>query len=49
LITIICSLTFPGVRISLAAWLEATSDYLYDSAKREKTFIPYWLKQVIND
>ena len=49
LIAIVGCLTFPSVRISLAAVLEATSDYLYDSAKREKTFIPYWLKEVRND
>ena len=49
LIATVCCLTFPSVRISIAALLEATSDYLYDSAKREKTFIPYWLKEVRND
>ena len=49
LITIVCCLTFPSVRINLAALLEATSDYLYDSAKMEKTFIPYWLKKVRNN
>ena len=49
LIAILCGLTFPGFRITLAALLEGTSDYLYDSAKKEKTFIPYWLKKVQND
>ena len=49
LIAILCGLTFPSVRITLAALLEGTSVYLYDSAKKEKTFIPYWLKQVRND
>tara|TARA_B100000700_G_C14491020_1_gene599640 strand:- start:233 stop:397 length:165 start_codon:yes stop_codon:yes gene_type:complete len=46
LIAIIFGFTFPGMRITLAALLEGTSDYLYDSAKKEKTFIPYWLKKV---
>ena len=49
LFTILCGLTFPSVRITLAALLEGTSDYLYDSAKKEKTFIPYWLKKVRDD
>tara|TARA_Y100001968_G_C19325856_1_gene701676 strand:+ start:340 stop:489 length:150 start_codon:yes stop_codon:yes gene_type:complete len=49
LIFVLCGLTFPSVRITLAVLLEGTSDYLYDSAKNEKTFIPYWLKQVRND
>ena len=49
LIVCICALTFPSVRITLAALLEGTSDYLYDSAKKEKTFIPYWLKKVRDD
>ena len=49
LIAIICGLTFPSVRITLAALLESTSDYLYDSAKQEKTFIPYWLKKIRDD
>ena len=49
LIAIICGLTFPSVRITLAALLEETSDYLYDSAKKEKTFIPYWLKKIQDD
>jgi len=49
LIAILCGLTFPSVRITLAALLEGTSDYLYDSAKKEKTFIPYWLKKVRDD
>ena len=49
LIVIICCLTFPSMRITLAALLEGTSDYLYDSAKKEKTFIPYWLKKVRDD
>ena len=43
-IAIFCGLTFPSVRITLASILEVTSNYLYDSAKDEKTFIPYWLK-----
>ena len=46
LIAIFCSLTFPSVRITIAALLEATSNYLYDSAEKEKTFIPYWIKKV---
>ena len=49
LIAILCGLTFPSVRITLAALLEGTSDYLNDSAKKEKTFIPYWIKKVRND
>ncbi len=49
LIAILCGLTFPSVRITLAVLLEGTSDYLYDSAKKEKTFIPYWLKKVQDD
>ena len=49
LIAIFCGLTFPSVRITLAVLLEGTSDYLYDSAKKEKTFIPYWLKTVRDD
>ena len=36
LIVIICGLTFPSVRITLAALLEGSSDYLYESAKSEK-------------
>ena len=49
LIAILCGLTFPSVRITLAALLESTSDYLYESSKKEKTFIPYWLKKVRDD
>ena len=49
LIAILCGLTFPSVRITLAALLEGTSDYLYDSSKKEKTFIPYWLKNFQDD
>ena len=49
LIAILCGLTFPNVRITIAALLEGTSDYLYDSAKKENTFIPYWLKKVQDD
>tara|TARA_Y100000746_G_C15053210_1_gene264617 strand:+ start:211 stop:399 length:189 start_codon:yes stop_codon:yes gene_type:complete len=49
LIAILCGLTFPSVRITLAALLEGTADYLYDSAKKEKTFIPYWLKKARKD
>ena len=49
LIAILCGFTFPSVRITLAALLEGTSDYLYNSAKKEKTFIPYWLKKVQDD
>jgi len=45
LIAIICGLTFPSVRITFAALFEGTSDYLYESANNEKTFIPYWLKK----
>ena len=48
-IAFVYGLTFPNVRITLAALLEGTSDYLYDSAKKEKTFIPYWLKKVRED
>ncbi len=48
LIVIISGLTFPSVRITFAALLEGTSDYLYNSANKEKTFIPYWLKKVRN-
>ena len=48
LIVIVCGLTFPSVRITLAAFLEGSSDYLYESAKQEKIFIPYWLKKVRN-
>tara|TARA_B100000700_G_scaffold201657_1_gene221804 strand:- start:590 stop:739 length:150 start_codon:yes stop_codon:yes gene_type:complete len=46
LIAILFGLTFPSVRIALAALLEGTADYLYESANKEKTFIPYWLKKV---
>ena len=49
LIVIVCGLTFPSVRITLAALLEASSDYLYESVKQEKSFIPYWLKKVRDD
>ena len=49
LIAILCGLTFLSVRITLAALLEGSSDYLYDSAKKEKRFIPYWLKKVRDD
>ena len=49
LIAIVCCITFPSARLTLAALFEATSGYLYDSAKREKTFIPYWLEQIRND
>ena len=49
LIAILSGLTFPSVRITLAALLEGTSNYLYDSVKKEKTFIPYWIKKVRND
>ena len=49
LIVIFGCLTFPSMRIILATLLEASSDYLYDSAKTEKTFIPYWLKKLRND
>ena len=49
LIAILCGLTFPSVRITLAALLEGSSNYLYDSAKNEKTFIPYWIKKVKNE
>ena len=48
LIVILCGLTFPSVRLTLAVLLEGTSDYLYDSANKEKTFIPYWLKKAKN-
>ena len=43
------SLTFPSVRLSLAALLEGTSIYLYNSAEKEETFIPYWLKKIRED
>tara|TARA_Y100001968_G_scaffold316887_1_gene345261 strand:- start:749 stop:925 length:177 start_codon:yes stop_codon:yes gene_type:complete len=46
LIAILCGLTFPSARITLAALLEGTTHYLYDSAKNEKTFIPYWLQKL---
>ena len=49
LIVIVCGLTFPSVRITLAALLEGSSDYLYESARRENSFIPYWLKKLRND
>ena len=49
LIAIFCGLTFPSVRITLAALLESTSDYLYDSTKQEKIFIPYGVKKVQDD
>ena len=49
LIVIVCGFTFPSVRITLAALLEGSSDYLYESARREKSFLPYWLKKVRND
>ncbi len=49
LMVIVCGLTFPSVRISLAALLEGLSDYLYESARRVKSFIPYCLKKVRND
>ena len=48
LIAILCGLTFPSVRITLAALLEGTSNYLYDSVKKEKTFIPFGIKKVRN-
>ena len=47
--TLLSYLAFPSMRIILGAVLEATSNYLYDSAQSEKTFIPYWLKKVRND
>ena len=49
MIAIICCLTVTSVRITLDVLLETTSDYLYDSAKSEKTFMPYWLKQARDD
>ncbi len=49
LIAILCGLTFPSVRITLATLFEGTSNYLYDSAKEEETFIPYWIKKFRND
>ncbi len=49
MIFILCGLTFPSVRITLAVLLEGTSNYLYYSAKNEKTFIPYWIKKVRNN
>ena len=49
LIAILCGFTFPNVRITIATILEVTSDYLYDSAKKEKTYVPYWLKKVQDD
>ena len=36
LIVIVCGLTFPSARITLAALLAGSSDYLYESARREK-------------
>ena len=32
--------------VTVAALLGSTSDYLYDSARREKIFFPYLLKKV---
>ncbi len=49
LIAIVSGLTFPSVRITLAVVLEGASDYLYDSAKKKKTFIPYWVQKVRDD
>tara|TARA_B100000579_G_scaffold393430_1_gene370038 strand:+ start:1875 stop:2063 length:189 start_codon:yes stop_codon:yes gene_type:complete len=49
LIAVLCAFTFPSMRITLAVLLEGTSDYLYDSAKKEQTFVPYWLKKLRND
>ena len=49
LIAILFGLTFPSIRVTLAALLEGTSNYLYDSANKEQTFIPYWIKKVRND
>ena len=49
LIVIVCGFTFPSARITLAALLEGSSDYLYESAMQEKSFIPYWLKKLRND
>ena len=46
LIAILCGLTFPSMRITIAALLEGTSDYLYDSGNKEEPFIPYSLNQV---
>ena len=40
-IAFVYGLTFPNVRITLAALLEDTFDYLYDSAKRQNTFYCY--------
>tara|TARA_Y100001968_G_scaffold145501_1_gene132958 strand:- start:3026 stop:3190 length:165 start_codon:yes stop_codon:yes gene_type:complete len=48
LIAIIYGFTFPSVRLTLEVLLEGTSDYLYDLARKEKIFIPYWLKKVRN-
>ena len=49
LIAILCGLTFPSARITLAALFEVSSEYLYDSANKEKTFIPYWIKKARDD
>ena len=49
LTVIVCGLTFPSARITLAALLEGASDYLYESVKKEKTFIPYWFNKARND
>ena len=49
LIAILCGLTFPSFRITSAGLLEGISDYLYDTAKQEKTFIPYCLKKHRDD
>ena len=49
LIVLVCAFTFPSVGITLAAILEGASDYLYESARREKSFITYWLEKVRND
>ena len=38
LMVIVCGLTFPSMRITLAVLLERTSDFLYDSAKTKNFY-----------
>ena len=49
LIAILCGLTFPSVLITFAVWLDGYADYLYSLVKKEKTFIPYWVKKLSNN
>ena len=45
LIAILCGLTFSSVRITLAVLLEGTSDYRYESAKKEKNIYSFLAKE----